>query len=334
MGVLNMLKHQLMVSSSPHIRSKETVNGIMLDVVIALMPALAMGAWYFGIRALIITAITVLSCVGAEYIWQKKCGLPITINDWSAVVTGVLLAMNLPVAVPLWMPVVGGFFAIIIVKQLFGGIGQNFVNPALAARAFLLTSWPVSMTRWVAPFESLPLFSNVDILSAATPLDMIAKATEQAAAQSLPTYMHLFVGNIGGSIGETSAAALLLGGIYLLCKRIISWRIPVSFIGTVAVFTSVFGYQGLFTGDALYQVLSGGLILGAFYMATDYATSPVTPKGQIIMGIGCGLITSVIRIYGGYPEGVSYAILLMNIATPLIDRYTRPVKFGEVKTVA
>lgn len=328
-----MTNNRFIVSSSPHVRSKETVNGIMLDVVIALMPALIFGAFYFGYRALMVTAVTVLSCVVAEYLWQKMCNKPVTVNDWSAVVTGILLAFNLPVTVPMWMPVVGGFFAIIIVKQLFGGLGQNFMNPALAARAFLLASWPVSMTKWIEPFSKMPLFGKVDIVSAATPLGMI-KGAEAVAGQDLPSYIDLLTGNIGGCIGETSVIALVLGGLYLLFKRVINWRIPVTFIATVAVLTFVFGQDGFFTGDALYHVLSGGLMLGAFFMATDYASSPVTPKGQIIMGVGCGLITSVIRLYGGYPEGVSYSILLMNVATPLIDRYTMPVKFGEVKARA
>ncbi len=327
-----MIKNKLIVSSSPHVRSEETVNRIMLDVVIALMPAMIAGALYFGYRAIIITLISVLSCVISEYSWQKICNKPISINDWSAVVTGMLLAFNMPVTVPLWIPAIGGLIAIILVKQLFGGLGQNFMNPALAARAILLTSWPAMMTKWVKPFTQLPLFGDVDVVSAATPLAII-KGTE-AAGQALPSYMDLFLGNIGGCIGETSVLALLIGAGYLLYRKVINWKIPVSFIATVAVLTFVFGKGGLFTGDALYHILSGGLILGAFFMATDYASSPVTPKGQIIMGIGCGILTSVIRLYGGYPEGVSYSILLMNVAAPLIDKYTAPVKFGEVKARA
>ena len=328
-----MLNNRLIVSSSPHVRSEETVNRIMLDVFLALTPALIAGTLYFGFRALIVTVVTILSCVVWEYLWQKMCKKPVTVNDWSAAVTGILLAFNLPAAVPLWIPVVGSFFAIIIVKQLFGGLGQNFMNPALAARAFLLASWPTSMTKWVEPFTKMPFFGNVDAVSAATPLGLIQGA-EAAAGQELPRYMDLFLGNIGGCIGETSVLALLLGAGYLLYRRIINWRIPVTFITTVAVLTFIFGKSGFFTGDALYHVLSGGLMLGAFFMATDYASSPVTPKGHIVMGIGCGVITSVIRLYGGYPEGVSYSILLMNVAAPLIDRYTIPVKFGEVKAGA
>ncbi|WHH61043.1 RnfABCDGE type electron transport complex subunit D [Petroclostridium sp. X23] len=327
-----MINNRLVVSSSPHVRSGETVSSVMFDVVLALCPALIAGAYFFGFRALLVTALTVLSCIAAEYVWQKLSKKAVTVNDWSAVVTGILLAFNLPVTVPLWMPVIGGFFAIIIVKQLFGGLGQNFMNPALAARAFLLASWPVAMTKWVGPFEQLSLAGAVDVVSSATPL-AILKGTE-AAGQVMPSYLDLFMGRIGGSIGETSVLMLLLGGVYLIYRKVISWRIPVSFIATVAVLTFVLGKDGFFTGNAIYHVLSGGLMLGAFFMATDYASSPVTPKGQIIMGIGCGLITSVIRLYGGYPEGVSYSILLMNIVTPLIDRYTAPVKFGEVKARA
>lgn len=327
-----MNNSRFIVSSSPHIRSEETVSSIMIDVVVALCPALIAAAYFFGFRAFLITAVSVISCVAAEYIWQKACHKPVTINDWSAVVTGVLLAYNMPVTVPLWMPVIGGFFAIIIVKQLFGGLGHNFMNPALAARAFLLASWPTAMTKWIEPFQKIPVLGDVDVVSSATPL-AILKGTE-AVGQAMPEYWQLFVGQIGGCIGETSVIALLLGAIYLLVRKVINWRIPVTFIATVAIFTFVFGQDGSFAGNALYHVLSGGLILGAFYMATDYVSSPVTPKGQIIMGIGCGIITSVIRLYGGYPEGVSYSILIMNVVTPLIDRYTTPVKYGEVKARA
>jgi electron transport complex protein RnfD len=305
----------------------------MLDVVIALMPALIVGTFFFGFRALVVTLVTIASCMIFEHLWQRISNKPTTINDLSAVVTGILIAFNLPPTVPLWLPIIGSFFAIIIVKQLFGGLGQNFMNPALAARAFLLASWPVSMTKWVQPFTQMPIFGKVDLISSATPLGII-KGTEAVAQQVLPSYVDLFLGNIGGCIGETSALALILGGLYLLFKKVINWRIPATFILTVAAMTYILGRDGLFTGDALYHVLSGGLMLGAFYMATDYASSPVTPKGHIIMGIGCGIITSVIRLYGGYPEGVSYSILLMNVAAPLIDRYTVPKKFGEVKVVA
>lgn len=323
-----MIDKNIIVSSSPHMRSKDTISRIMLDVVIALIPALIVAIYFFGLRALIVVGMSVISCVLSEYIWQKMCKKPVTIYDWSAVVTGILLGFNLPVTVPLWIPLIGGIFAIIIVKQLFGGLGQNFMNPALAARAFLLASWPVKMTTWINPFTKIPLLNNVDVISSATPLGII-KGVETGA--EIPSYYNLFIGNVGGCIGETSALALLIGACYLLIKGIISWKIPVAFISTVAVLTYVIGPEGLFTGNALYHILSGGLILGAFFMATDYVSSPVTPNGQLIMGIGCGVITSLIRLFGGYPEGVSYSILLMNIAVPIIEKYTLPKKFGGVK---
>lgn len=314
------------VSSSPHIRTRETTATIMRDVLIALIPALLCGIIYFGIRALYLTAVSVISCVGLEYLWQKITKKPITVSDGTAAVTGVLLAMNVPVTAPWWMLVVGALVAIIIAKQLFGGVGNNFVNPALAGRAFLLASWPVLMTRWVQPF-SIGFSVPADLVSSATPL-AILKGTAEG---ELPSLLHLFLGNIGGCIGETSALALLLGGIYLVARRVISARIPLCFIGTVAVLSFLFSSGDMSAVDSmLYNVLSGGLMLGAIFMATDYVTSPMTAKGQVIMGIGCGVITFVIRRLGGYPEGVSYAILLMNIATPLIDKYCRPKKFGAV----
>lgn len=315
-----MDSQRLIVSSSPHVRSESTVSSIMLDVVIALIPAIVAAAMFFGIRALFIIGVSVAAAVLTEALIQRLMKKPVTINDWSAVVTGLLLAFNLPPSAPWWLAVIGSAFAIAIVKQLFGGLGYNFLNPALAARAFLLASWPVRMTTWTQP--------GADAVTTATPL-AILKGTE--AAGQLPSLMSMFIGNIGGTIGETSALALLIGGAYLLYKRVINWRIPIIYIATVAVLTWILGPDGAFTGKPLYHVLGGGLILGAFFMATDYVTSPVTPVGQVIMGLGCGILTAVIRLYGGYPEGVSYSILFMNVATPLIDRYTVPRKFGEVK---
>jgi len=314
------------VSSSPHIRAGESTQTIMRDVLIALVPAGIAGVLVFGIRALTIICISIITAVLTEMFVLKIRKKANTVSDLSAVVTGLLLAYNLPVAVPLWVPVVGSIIAIALVKQAFGGLGQNFMNPALAARAVLVSAWPVQMTTWIKPGFSK--FSLVDAVTSPTPLAII-KGTE-AGNTVTPQIFDLFIGNIGGCIGEVSAAALLAGGIYLLYRQVINWRIPISFIATVALFTWIFGGEGLFEGDFLYHILAGGLILGAFFMATDYATSPDTPKGQIIMGIGCGLITSIIRLYGGYPEGVSYSILLMNIATPLIDKLTLPRKFGEV----
>ncbi len=307
------------ISTSPHIRSRTSTDRIMKDVIIALLPATIVGIYFFGIQALLIILLSIISCIGAEALFQKLAGRHSTIKDYSAVVTGLLLAMNLPASVPFWMPIVGSFFAIIIVKQFFGGLGQNFMNPALAARAFLLASYPVQMTTWIIP----------DGISSATPLGTLK---ETFFIPGSADYFNALIGRIGGCIGETSALALLLGGIYLLFRRVIHWRIPVTYIGTVFVLTWILGRNGLFTGHPTYEILIGGLMLGAFFMATDYASSPVTETGQLLMGFGCGILTSIIRIYGGYPEGVSYSILLMNLAVPLIDRYTKPRIFGEVKS--
>ena len=311
-----------LVSSSPHIRSGESTQRIMLDVIIALMPALFAGILYFGFGALTLTVTAVAFAVAAEAVMQKIMGKPITINDLSAVVTGMLLAFNVPVTLPLWIVAVGSVFAIAVAKQCFGGLGFNFINPALAARAMLLASWPVRMTSWVAP--------GPDAVSTATPLAIIKGG--EAAGQALPNVMNLFLGNVGGCIGETSALALIIGGAYLLYRGVISHRIPVAYIATVAVLSFLFG--GFDPFAMIYHVFAGGLFLGAIFMATDYSSSPMSARGQIIFGVGCGILTSVIRFYGGYPEGVSYSILLMNLATPLIDKYTMPKKFGEVKKSA
>ncbi|MDD4504712.1 MAG: RnfABCDGE type electron transport complex subunit D, partial [Clostridiaceae bacterium] len=318
---------RFLVSSSPHIRSGETTQRIMLDVIIALMPALFAGVFYFGFKALTLTVTAVVFAVAAEAVMQKIMGKPITINDLSAVVTGILIAFNVPATLPLWIVAVGSIFAIAVAKQCFGGLGFNFINPALAARAMLLASWPVRMTSWVAP--------GPDAVSTATPLAIIKGSIQGAVssatpvAQALPDLWSLFLGNVGGCIGETSALALFIGGAYLLYRRVISHRIPVAYIGTVAVFAFLFG--GFDSFVMVYHIFAGGLFLGAIFMATDYSSSPMSARGQIVFGIGCGILTSVIRFYGGYPEGVSYSILLMNLATPLIDKYTMPKKFGEVK---
>lgn len=321
---------RLLVSSSPHIRSGETTQRIMLDVIIALMPALFAGIFYFGFKALTLTVTAVVFAVATEAVMQRIMKKPVTINDLSAVVTGILIAFNVPATLPLWIVAVGSIFAISVAKQCFGGLGFNFINPALAARAMLLASWPVRMTNWVAP--------GPDAVSTATPL-AIAKASMQEAvsgatpwAEPLPDIWNLFIGNIGGCIGETSKLALIIGGAYLLYRGVISHRIPTAYIGTVAVLAFIFG--GFDPATMIYHIFAGGLFLGAIFMATDYSSSPMSARGQIIFGVGCGILTSVIRFYGGYPEGVSYSILLMNLATPLIDRYTMPRKFGEVKKSA
>ncbi|KGG81191.1 NADH:ubiquinone oxidoreductase [Caloranaerobacter azorensis H53214] len=311
------MDNKLIVSSSPHIRSDETISRIMLDVIIALLPATLASIYYFRFNALKLIVLAVLTAVATEALIQKLLKKPITVNDLSAVVTGLLLAFNIPASAPWWIPVIGSAFAIAIVKQAFGGLGHNFMNPALAARAMLLASWPVIMTNWVTP--------GPEAVSTATPLAILKG---EAANQVLPSLKDVFFGNVGGCLGETSAILLILGGLYLLYRGVINWRIPFTYIGTVAVMMLIF--DGGFN-NMVYHIFAGGLMLGAFFMATDYASSPVTPKGQIIFGIGCGVITSVIRLYGGYPEGVSYSILLMNIVAPLLDKYTSPRVFGEVK---
>jgi len=293
----------------------------MRDVLIALSPALVVGIYHFGLRAFYTVAISVLSALLAEYLFQKVAGRPVTISDLSAVVTGLLLAFNLPPGIPIWMPALGSFFAVIVVKQLFGGLGSNFMNPALAARAFLLASFPVQMTTWVFP----------DAVTQATYLATIKESP--AFIPQTSDYLALLTGRTGGCIGETSAVALLIGGVYLLCRKVINWRIPVSYIGSFTLFAYIFGRSSFFSGNILFEVLSGGLLLGAFFMATDYATSPITFAGKIIMGVGCGFLTVIIRFYGGYPEGVSYAIIIMNVFVPTIDKYVRPRVYGRGKKV-
>lgn len=314
------MENNLIASSSPHLRSNETISRVMLDVLIALLPATLASIWYFKLNAAVLISLAVGTAVVTEMLCQKVMKRPITINDLSAVVTGLLVAFNIPASAPLWIPIVGSAFAIIIVKQLFGGLGHNFMNPALAARAMLLASWPVIMTNWVTP--------GADAVSTATPLAILSGEATQA---TLPALSDVIFGNIGGCLGETAAIWLIIGGVYLLYRRVINWKIPFTYIGTVAVLTLIFGVE---FNDMIYHVFAGGLILGAFYMATDYSSSPVTPLGQIIFGVGCGLITVIIRLKGGYPEGVSYSILLMNLIAPLIDKYTRPKVFGEVKQSA
>ncbi len=311
----------IVVSPSPHIRDEKTTQGIMIDVCIALMPALIASVIYFGYKSLVLSTLCVLFCVGFEYLWQKLTKKCVTISDGTAVVTGLLLAFNLPVSAPWWICLVGSFVAIIIVKQFFGGVGNNFMNPALAGRAFLLASWPVIMTTWTHPF-------GVDAVSSATPMAVLKDAT----AGELPEIWDMFIGKIPGCIGETSSLALIIGGIYLVARKVISARIPLAYILTVAVFTFIFPSAGLTPLNSVaYNLFGGGLMLGAIFMATDYVTSPITKRGQIVMGIGCGILTFVIRRFGGYPEGVSYSILLMNVATPLIDRWTKPRAFGTKK---
>lgn len=315
------------VSSSPHIRSNRTTAGIMTDVVIALVPAIIAAVFYFGFRSLYFIVISVAFCVLFEYLWQKVMKKPVTTGDGTAVVTGVLLALNVPVTVPWWILMVGAFVAIIIVKQFFGGTGHNFMNPALAARAFLLASWPVLMTSWVMPHTTGFVIGS-DVVTSATPLAMI----KEGELESLPSLFDVFIGNIPGSLGEICIPALLIGFVYLLVRKVIKPTIPLAFLISLSLLSYLFPMQGMSAGvSALYSVCSGGVMLAAIFMATDYTTSPITCKGQIIMGIGCGVITFVIRKFGGYPEGATYAILIMNIATPLIDKYVQPKKFGYIR---
>ena len=317
------------VSAAPHTRSPITTKSIMQDVIIALIPAALFGIFNFGLRALLIILATVLSCVVTEYLYCKFMKKPVNPWDFSDVVTGLLLALNLPVSVPIWMAVLGGVFAILIVKMLFGGLGQNFMNPALAARVFLLISFTSKMSSFTLEKVSSPGLKDflrdgvlvLDGVSGATPLGQL-KAGETV------DLLKLFVGHVGGTIGETSTLALLLGAAYLLYRKVISLRIPLSYILSFAVFALIFGGKGFDVNYLLGEILGGGLILGAFFMATDYVTSPATPKGQIIYGIFLGIMTGLFRIVGKGPEGVSYAILLGNLLVPVIDNLTRPVAFG------
>jgi electron transport complex protein RnfD len=306
------------VSPAPHIRSSITTQKIMYIVILALLPAGLAGVYIFGLSSLKIILISIIACVLSEAIFlMLRNKDPKIVLDGSAILTGLLLAYNLPPEVPLWLPVVGGIVSIVLGKQIFGGLGHNIFNPALVGRAFLQISWPVYMTTWKNPRWA------VDAVSTATPL-----AREGARAF---TYMDLFLGNHGGCIGEVCIVMLLLGAAALLLMKIISLHIPASFIGTVLLLTWMFGGEGLFRGDFMFHLLAGGLVLGAFFMATDYVTRPLTNRGKIIFGIGCGILTVVIRLKGSYPEGVSYAILFMNAVVPLIDRYTKTKVYGVIK---
>ncbi len=306
----------LTVSPAPHIKSGQTTQKIMFKVILALLPAGLAGIYIFGLSSLKVMLISVVSCVVSEAIFLKLRNRdPKTVLDGSALLTGLLLAYNLPPEVPFWLPIVGGVVGIILGKQIFGGLGHNIFNPALVGRVFLQISWPVYMTTWKNPRWA------VDAVSTATPL---AKESEKAFS-----YMDLFLGNHGGCIGEVSILILLIGAAFLIFTNIISWHIPVSFVGTVMILTWIFGGGALFKGDFIFHLLAGGLVLGAFFMATDYVTRPLTRTGKIIFGVGCGVLTVVIRLKGGYPEGVSYAILFMNAMVPLIDRYTKTRTYGK-----
>ena len=322
---------KLIATSSPHIRGSETTRSIMRDVIIAMLPALIWAVVMFGIKALTLTVVSVIGCMFWEWLYRTLMKKPQSVGDLSAVVTGMLLAFVCPVTTPYWMILIGDFFAIVVVKQLFGGIGKNFVNPALAGRAFLLGSYAGEMTKWIAPGETAPLFgSTADIVTAATPLAYM-KTGDMETLMSTYSINDMFLGKIGGSLGEISVLMLLIGGIYLIVRKVINWQTPVGYIATVAVLTVLFPKAGG-AEYMLYSIFGGGLFLGAFFMATDYATSPVTKKGQLIFGIGCGLFTVFIRYFGSYNEGVCYSIMVMNCCTALIDKYTKPVRFGVVKS--
>lgn len=318
------------VSAAPHARSPITTRNIMQDVVIALIPASLFGIFNFGSRALLVILTTILASVVTEYVYCKIMKKRVNPGDYSDVVTGLLLALNLPASIPLWMAVIGGVFAILIVKMLYGGLGQNFMNPALAARIFLIISFPAQMSAFAVDKISTP--GTWDFINhGAIVLDGVTGATPLADVKAGTTVdlLQLFVGNHGGTIGETSALALLLGAGYLLYRGVISLKIPLSYILTVVVFAAIFGGQGFNVNYLLGQVLGGGLILGAFYMATDYVTSPTTGKGKILFGIFLGLLTGLFRVIGSGVEGVSYAIVIGNMIVPFIDRVTFPVSFGK-----
>lgn len=314
------------MTASPHMHGEQSTQSIMLDVIIALLPLIGWGVYAFGSRALLVVCVSVISCVLSEYIYRKLTHKSNSINDLSAVITGIILALTLPVTVPIWITVIGGVFAIVIVKQLFGGLGKNVVNPALAARVFLFTAFPQQLTTFTGFKDRYSLFVNYDVVTSPTPL------TQEMASK--PSILDLFIGNHNGSIGEISEILLLVGFIYLLYRKVITWHIPVSFIGSVALITLIFPQAGANNIDFMIaQLTTGSLVFGAVYMATDYVTSPVTSNGRLIYGTGCGLITVFIRYFGGYPEGVSFAILIMNLLVWYIDMFTKPKVFGGGKNV-
>lgn len=312
------MANKVILQPAPHIRDNITTQSVMRHVLIALFPAFVMSVVLFGYRALTLTLVCIASCMLFEYLFRKLIKEENTLSDLSAVVTGTLLAFNLPVTLPYWMAVAGCFAAIVVVKQLFGGIGENFVNPAIGGRVVLLMAFSQPMTKWLIPSGAI---GNIETVAGATPLTLIAAGN----TDQLPDALSMLMGIRGGSLGETCAAALIIGGIYLIWKGIITPSIPVSFLATVLILSFAFGQ------DPVMQLLSGGVLLGAIFMATDYVSSPLTEKGRVIFGIGCGLFTMLIRVFGSYPEGVSFAILFMNILTPHIDKLTRIPAFGGVK---
>ncbi len=335
---MDQQKHvpHLTVAIGPHIRSLESTSFIIWSVTLALVPAALMGIYYFGLRAALTIFLSIATAVISEFLWQKGLKKPSSLADGSAVLTGLLLALNLPPATPFYVPIIGSAVAIILAKQLFGGLGFNIFNPALLGRAFLLVSFPKIMTSWNAAGVG---FLGVDVTASATPLNIVKmegmdKLMEMFASKS-DLYLQLLIGNRAGSLGETAVIALLAGAVFLLIRGIITWEIPVSILGTAGLIAWIFGgHDGLFTGDPIFHLLSGGIVLGAFYMATDYVTSPATRLGHLIFGVCIGVIIMLIRLKGGYPEGVMFSILIMNCFAPLIDRGTRARQFGEIRKIA
>lgn len=326
----DMQEFKLTVASSPHVRCNETIPKIMWNAVAALVPAAAFGVYYFGVNALVNIIVAIVSAVIFEFLWEKAMHKRITITDGSAVITGLLLAMTCPPSLPWWMSIVGSFLAIVVCKQAMGGLGYNIFNPAHVGRAGLMVSWPVAMTTWTQVNGTV-----IDGVAGATPLNVFKHGGSDALFQLFGTndwssiYQSLFFGFRNGSLGETSTVLLILGGLWLIYKGYVNWQVPVVMIATVGILTgAVYGSANV----ALFQMMAGGLIIGAFFMATDMVTAPITVKGQVIFALGCGLITVLIRVLGGYPEGVCYSILLMNTLTPLIDRLVKPTVFGAVKT--
>lgn len=323
------MSNLLNISSSPHVRDKSSTDSIMWDVILALVPTTVFGVYNFGIKAAVLIVVCIATCVLSEYIWQKCMKLPLTVSDGSAVLTGLLLALNLSATFPIWMAILGSIFAIIIVKQLFGGLGQNFMNPALGARCFLMVSFAGSMTSFthdgITGATPLAIIKNGD--KAQSVADILAAG--DGKAQEATSILNMFLGSISGTIGETSTLAILIGAAYLLIRKVINWKIPVCYIATFAIFALIFGGRGFDISYLAAQLCGGGLMLGAFFMATDYVTSPITPRGQIVFGILLGLLTGIFRIFGASAEGVSYAIIICNLLVPLIERVTIPVPFGK-----
>ncbi len=325
-------KHLFTISASPHIRDSETIPHIMWQVNLALLPAAVFAVWWFGLTALINMLTGIVFAVGAEYSWQKAMHKPVTAFDGSACITGLLLAMSMSPILPPYMVAIGSVLAIIVAKQSMGGLGFNIFNPAHIGRAALMVSWPVAMTTWTK-IQDFSLLPGVDVMTSATPLNILKQQGYDALISTFGSqsglYWSMFIGTRNGSLGETSTVLLLLGGLYLIWRGYINWVVPAAMILTVGLLTWIFGPAGLFTGDPLFHMMAGGLILGAFFMATDMVTIPITITGQIIFAVGAGAITVLIRLAGGYPEGICYSLLLMNAVTPLIDRFVKPDIFGQ-----